>query len=179
MGYAEILLLALALSVDACIVSFSYGLSFTQNRVRNASALALFTGLFQGLMPCLGYYLTSFVKAFISPYAGSIVFTIFMYLGVKFIIDAFKENKPKPVCISLLCLFVIGVATSIDAFSAGITLSLYGNGIIKPAILITLVTFINSCLGFTLGGKLKSMPTKYIEFTAGAMLIILAFKAFI
>lgn len=83
MSYISIILLAIALSIDACVVSFSYGLAFTENRFKNAIRLAACTGLFQGLMPVIGYYLTGFVKSFIEPYAGFIVFAIFTYLGVK------------------------------------------------------------------------------------------------
>ncbi len=177
MTYIEIFLLALALSVDACVVSFSYGLSFNQNRLKNAILLAVFTGLFQGLMPCVGYFLTTFVKSFIAPYADLIVFVIFVFLGLKFIKESFDTDKKSPNCIGLACLFLIGIATSIDAFSAGITLSLYGNSIIKPALLITGITFINSLLGFNLGGKFKNIPTKGLEITAGLILIMLGIKA--
>jgi putative Mn2+ efflux pump MntP len=177
MTYLEIFLLALALSVDACVVSFSYGLLFNQNRLKTAFLLAGFTGFFQGLMPAIGYHLTTFVKSFIAPYASLIVFTIFVFLGVKFIKEALEAKKAKPCCIGLACLFLIGIATSIDAFSAGISLSLYGNHILKPALLITFITFINSLLGFKLGGKLKNMPTKSLEITAGLILIGLGIKA--
>ena len=80
MSHIEIFLLALALSVDAAVVSFSYGLAFTSNRLKNALLLATFTGLFQGIMPCLGYFLTNYVKAYIAPFANLIVFTIFLFL---------------------------------------------------------------------------------------------------
>ena len=79
MTYLEILFLAIALSVDAFVISFSYGLSFNQSRLKNSLLIATFTGVFQGLMPCLGYYLTTFVKSFIQPYANLIVFTIFLF----------------------------------------------------------------------------------------------------
>lgn len=176
MSHLEIFLLALALSIDACVVSFTYGLTFTQNRLKNAIALAVFTGTFQGLMPAIGYKITEFVKAFIEPYAEFIVFAIFMFLGIKFIKEAFDEKK-KPLCIALSCLLLIGIATSIDAFSAGISLSLYGNKILKPALLIALITFTNSALGFWIGGKLRNMPTKILEVFAGIVLILLACKA--
>ncbi len=177
MTYLEIFLLALALSIDACIVSFSYGLSFRHNRVKNALLLASFTGIFQGIMPCLGYFMTSFVKNFIAPYASIIIFTIFVFLGLKFIKEAFDTDKEKQCCICLSCLFMIGIATSIDAFSAGISLSLYGNHILKPAILITIITFTNSLAGFKLGGKLKNLPTKGLEIFAGLILVGLGLKA--
>ena len=177
MTYLEIFLLALALSVDACVVSFTYGLSFKEERIKNALLLACFTGIFQGVMPAIGYYLTNFVKTMIAPYASLIVFTIFIFLGIKFIKEAFDKNKNKPCCISITCLLLIGIATSIDAFSAGISLALYGNLIFKPALLIIIITFINSLLGFSLGGILKNFPSKWLEIIAGMVLIGLGIKA--
>lgn len=179
MSYISIFLLALALSIDACIVSFSYGLKFDKKRIKNALLLASFTGFFQGLMPAIGYFLTGFVREYINPYANLIVFLIFSYLGLKFITEAYQPKEKKELCIDIKCLFLIGIATSIDAFSAGITLSLYGNHILKPALLIALITFINAHLGFFAGGKLKNMPTKNLEIFAGCLLLILAIKAVI
>ncbi len=177
MSYISIILLSLALSVDACVVSFSYGLKFEFQRVKNATLIALFTAAFQGVMPFIGYYLTSYVKAYIQPYASLIVFLIFMYLGVKFIIEAFEKEKMKNLCIDIKCLFLIGIATSIDAFSAGISLSLFGNRILKPVLLISFITLCNSYLGFYAGGKLKYMPTRILEILAGVLLMLLAIKA--
>lgn len=177
MSYLSIFVLAIALSIDACVVSFSYGLTFTQKRLKNALLLASCTGIFQGLMPAIGYYLTNFVKSIIEPYAGLIVFLIFTYLGAKFIIEAFYTKKEKQLCIDLKCLLLVGIATSIDAFSAGITLSLFENHILKPALLIAAVTFCNSILGFSLGDKLKNLPTKALEISSGILLILLGIKA--
>lgn len=177
LSYISIILLAIALSIDACVVSFSYGITFTEKRLKNSLSLAICTGMFQGIMPAIGYYLTGFVKSFIEPYAALIVFLIFTYLGVKVIKEAFDTQNDKPVCIDFKCLLLVGIATSIDAFSAGITLSLFGNHILKPALLIAFVTFANSILGFTLGGKLKNLPTKGLEIFAGILLIILGVKA--
>ncbi len=177
MSYFSIFILALALSIDACVVSFSYGLKYEKERIKNSLLLSVFTGFFQGIMPVVGYLLTNTVKIYIQPYAGLIVFLIFSYLGFKFVIEAFKPIEKKDLCISLKCLFLIGIATSIDAFSSGITLSLYGNRIIKPAMLIALITFINSNIGFYTGGKLKLLPSKYLEIFSGLLLIFLAVKA--
>ena len=177
MSYIEIFLLALALSIDACVVSFSYGLVFNEKKMKNSMLLACSTGFFQGVMPVIGYFLTGFVKSFIEPFAGLIVFLIFTYLGVKFIMEAFEKHKEKPLCIDVKCLILVGVATSIDAFSAGISLALFGNKILKPSILIALVTFFNSFLGFYLGGKLKHLPTKSLEIFSGVLLILLGIKA--
>ena len=177
LSYLSIILLAIALSIDACAVSFSYGLVFNQNRLKNSLSLAVCTGLFQGVMPVIGYFITDFVKSFIEPYSAFIVFAIFTYLGIKFIKEAFEEEKEKQLCIDFKCLLLVGIATSIDAFSAGISLSLYGNKILKPALLIAFVTFINSFIGFHTGGKLKHMPVKNLEIFAGVVLIFLGIKA--
>lgn len=177
MSFVEILLLSIALSIDACVVSFSYGLMFSQERFRNSLLLALFTGIFQGIMPAIGYFLTNFVKLYIQPYAKFIVFVIFAYLGFKFILEALEKNNNKVLCIDLKCLLGIGFATSIDAFSAGISLSLYGNSILGPALLIAVITFLNSNIGFWVGGKLKHLPTKILEIIAGVLLISLGVNA--
>lgn len=177
MTYFEIILLALALSVDACVVSFSYGLCFEKGKTVSVP-LAVSTGLFQAIMPVLGYFLAFLVKDYISPFSKIIIFTIFVFLGIKFIKESFEEKK-EPKCIDFMCLILIGIATSIDAFSAGISLLLYGNHIIKPAILIGFVTFINSMLGFWIGNHCKKLPSRVLEIFAGAILILLGIKAFI
>ena len=178
MSYWSIILLAIALSIDACVVSFSYGLTFKHLRRLNCILLASFTSVFQALMPIIGYYLTNLVKIYITPFADLIVFLIFTYLGIKFIKDAFEPRKEKKLCLDFTCLLLVGIATSIDAFSAGISLSLYGNKILKPALLIGLITYTNSTLGFIAGGKLKKLDTKYLEIFAGIILIVLGMKAF-
>ncbi len=177
MSFFDIIILAIALSIDACVISFSYGLLFEKEKRKNALLLASFTGFFQGLMPVLGYFLTEFVRYYIQPFAKYIVFFIFVYLGIKFIIEALQKEKVKQLCLDLKCLFLIGIATSIDAFSAGISLSLFGNHILKPAILIAIVTFINSIIGFIGGYTLKLLPTKILEILAGILLISLGIKA--
>lgn len=178
MTYFAIVMLAFALSVDACVVSFSYGLSFKTERRKNLVLLSVFTSVFQGLMPVISYFLTGFVKSFILPYSNLIIFLIFTYLGIKFIYEA-NHKKEKEYCIDLKCLFLIGIATSIDAFSAGISLSLMGNHILKPALLIAFVTFVNSALGFWLGGKTRHLPSKALEIIAGLLLIWLGIKAIV
>ncbi len=176
MSYIEIFMLAIALSIDACVVSFSYGLKYDKERLKNAFLLSSFTGIFQGIMPVIGYFLTYFVKIYIAPYSSLIIFLIFSYLGFKFITEAFQPKAKKELCINLKCLILIGIATSLDAFSAGITLSLYGNNILKPAILIAIITFLNSNLGFFTGGKIKHLSTKYLEIIAGLILLGLGIK---
>ena len=179
MSSIEILILAFALSIDACVVSFSYGLC-TQTRKRiTALALALTTGCFQGFMPVIGYYFTNAIKNFIQPYAKWIVFIIFMYLGITFIKEAFKHEDNQALCVNWKTLLLIGIATSIDAFSAGITLSLTESPLIFSAITIGIVTFANSSFGFASGFCLKRFNSKSLEIFGGVLLLALAIKSLI
>ena len=179
MNSIEILLLAYALSIDAFVVSFSYGILSLANPVKNRILISLFTGGGQLLMPIAGYYFASLILNYIAPYAKFIVFAIFTFLGIKFIKEAFDKKTDKPVCIGIACLFLLGLATSIDAFSAGVSLLLSKNTIWKPALLIGVVTLINSNIGFLIGEKLRVMPVKYIEILAGLILVIMGINAII
>lgn len=177
MSYIEIIFLAFALSVDACIISFTYGTCFEKERIKNGLLLASSTSFFQALMPVIGYFLTTFVREYIMPFADIIIFTIFVCLGIKFIKEAFEKKEKRPLCISVTCLLLIGIATSIDAFSAGISLSLFGNRILKPAVLIGIVTFINSSIGFSMGKLCKYISKKTMTVSAGLILIVLGINA--
>ena len=178
MNLIDILVLAFALSVDACAVSFAYGMCFREKRVKNSLNLAGFCGVFQGLMPIIGYFaLTSFVDK-LEPFSKWIIFTIFLLLGLNFIKDAIKnECEETQKCLDLKCLFAVAVATSIDALAAGAGIALTKAGIFKPAIIIALITFINSLAGFWFGNILKNFPVRILKFFAAGLLILLAVKS--
>ena len=177
MGLIELILLALAMSIDACVVSLGYGLVIENNKRTTSLLLASFTGFFQFLMPILGYYFASILQKYIEAFASYIVFAIFAYLGIKFIKEAFDKDKSTPKCLGVGCLFMLAVATSIDAFSSGISLLLSGNRILFPAVLIGVVTFINSLFGFWGGFVFKGGSSFYLEIAGGVILLGLGVKA--
>ncbi len=177
MNYTDIFLLAVALSVDACIVSFSYGLCITTKKRLSSFLLAITTGIFQAVMPILGYLFADVIKTFIEPYSKWIVFLIFMYLGVTFIIESMKNEPAKKLCVTVPALFLVGVATSIDAFSAGITLLLTGSPLLSSVLLIGLITFIDSLIGFWSAYGLKLFNKRLFEIAGGVILIFLAVKS--
>ena len=179
MSYISIILLAIALSIDACVVSFSYGLAFTENRFKNAIRLAACTGLFQGLMPVIGYYLTGFVKSFIEPYAGFIVFAIFTYLGVKFIKEAFEKEKEKQLCIDLKCLLLVGIATSIDALAVGVSFAAMNVNIFIAVSIIAAITFACSMIAVLIGKKCGDFLNQKAELFGGCILILIGLKIFL
>ena len=177
MSLITIILLAIALSIDACVVSFAHGLVLPDKKVRNSLMLALFTGAAQGIMPTIGYFSTQIIYKYVAPASKWLVFAIFMYLGIKFIQEAFEKNKEVQLCLSFQCLFMIAIATSIDALAAGISISLTKTAILLPACLIACTTFLFALVGYWSGCCLKRVSTKYLEIFAGLILIILALKS--
>lgn len=181
MSIQEIFILGIALALDALIVSFSYGLMLS-DKFKNALKLGLFFGFFQFLMPILGWYFTGVIYGMLYKYSKWIVFFIFMYLGVKFLFDAFneKENEKKYIdCISLLCLISLSFATSIDAFAAGISLKFININIYYVSVLIGIITLVLSVTGFFSSLLLKKINPVYLEFAGAFMFIFLAIKSLI
>ena len=181
MNIVDIIILAIALSIDACVVSFSNGLVFTQNKRLNSVILAFSVGFFQFLMPVIGFFAAQTVSKYVEPFDHWIVFGIFIILGAKFIKDALEkgngEKEEKIEC--FMCfkyIFLVSVATSIDALGAGVSIAFTGSKILVPAIIIGVITFVNSLLGFWSGYLFKKFPTKNLEIASGLILIALAFK---
>ena len=130
MSLIEIIFIGIALSIDVFVVSFAHGLALPEKKIKNAFLLAVFTSVAQGMMPLIGYFCTQPVYKYVSTSSKYIVFAIFMYLGIKFIKEAFDNEKEVIVCLTLSCLLMIAFATSIDALGAGFSLRFYQVSII-------------------------------------------------
>ena len=135
--------------------------------------------MFQGIMPIIGYFILTSYTDLLEPFSKWIVFTIFLLLGLNIIKEAIKSECEELKCLDLKCLFAIAIATSIDALAAGAGLALEKVSILKASLLIAVVTFINTLLGFWEGNTLKKFPTKILKIFAGLLLILLAIKALI
>ena len=178
MSNFEVLVLAIALAIDAMLVSFSYGLIIDEKKLLNAFLLAFAFGLFQFLMPVLGYYLTDIFYDNLAVYSKWIVFSIFIFLGLKFLKSAFeKKEEVKIICISFFCLLCLAIATSIDALGAGISIKLLNVKPYYPSCVIGIVTFILSISGFYIANVFKKLPSRPVEVFGALLLIYLALKA--
>lgn len=181
MSIFDIIVLAIALSIDACVVSFSQGLVFTYNRVKNSLLLAFAVGFFQFLMPLIGASMAFTVHKYVEPIAPWIVFVIFVVLGIKFIKDAFKEEEQEKLVCNLCFKYIlaVAVATSIDALAAGVTIYFSGVKVFVPAVIIGIITFVNSLLGFWSGQVFKKFPSRNLEIASGMILIFLGVKVLV
>lgn len=179
MNLIDMILLGLALGVDCLIASFSQGLIFKSDRIKNSLSLAVIMGLFQGGMPVIGYIGTNYIYAYITRFSKWIVFGIFLTLGIKFITEAFNKKRNQVQCIGLKCLLGLGFATSIDALVAGASIRLTGTNLFLSVLIVGLCSFLMSIAGFWSGNTMKNIPSKYLEISGGIILVLLALKALI
>lgn len=169
MDLLSIILIALALSMDAFAVSVATGLQET----KHAYEMSFSFGFFQAVMPILGWLAGSYVRSTISSFDHWIAFAILSAIGIKMI---YEEKKIAHIRIDKYTIFLLSIATSIDAFAIGITLSFIGLQILLPAIIIGMVTFFVCLLGFLIAGKIKVRKAKV---AGGIILIFLAIKILI
>lgn len=178
----EIIVLGCSLAVDATAISITNGLVYQKLTKKRALLSSLLFGLFQGLMPILGYYLMSLtslntsVKDYIEKIDHWVAFGLLVLLGGKMIIDGIKENVKKKRDIEdsqnenlpIGRIFVQAIATSIDAFAVGI--SLYANqntaslSIWWTVFIIVVITFALSFAGSFFGQKLGHIFKKVAPF---------------
>ena len=129
MPLADLIFLAFALSVDAFVVAFSYGLLIKQKRLSNGIKLSLSTGAGQFLMPVLGFLLTGSVHRYIAAWDHWLGFAVFTFLGVNVLREGWnhrneEEDMPHVTSLTFPTLMAVGIATSIDALVAGVSIYL-------------------------------------------------------
>jgi putative Mn2+ efflux pump MntP len=168
-----LLVIAVGLSMDAFAVSVASGFSIRPLRPRDALKMALFFGGFQALMPALGWLAGISFRSYIEGFDHWVTFGLLTFVGGKMIYEAFtmekEERLTEPPCNSLL--FVLAVATSLDALAVGLGLAVLKNDIIVPALVIGLVTFVICFIGVYLGHRFGHFFESKVEAVGGVVLI--------
>ncbi len=180
MSWWSILIIAVGLALDAFAVSVGSGIAIRQMRLRHAMRIAVFFGIFQAVMPILGWAGGFFARAWIADYDHFIAFGLLAFIGSKMILDALRHGEEKTFNpLDIYVLFTLAIATSIDAFAVGLTLSLLNVHIIGPALIIGLVTFLLSLGGVYLGDRIGHLFENKLEITGGLILIGIGAKILI
>lgn len=183
MDLITLFLLALALATDAFAISVSLGLAFKPFKNFYAIYSSASFGLFQGIMPLLGFLSSITFKDFIDKYSSYIAFVLLFFIGAKMIYEAHKEikneNEEINYSFSFKNIFVLSIATSIDAFASGISLAMLNVNIIIASLFIAIVTFILCVFGFYFGKKIGSIFQNKAQILGGIVLIAIAFKSLI
>ena len=180
MGFLELLLLAIGLSMDAFAVSVCKGLSMKKATLREGSICGVWFGGFQALMPLIGFFLGTLFAGVIEAFDHWVAFGLLLIIGINMLKEAFSKDcdcEGHDADLSVKTMFVMAVATSIDALAVGISLAMAGNVNIFAAIaLIGVTTFALSTAGVKIGNVFGSRFEAKAQIAGGAILILLGVK---
>lgn len=181
MGFLDTLLVGIGLSMDASAVCMTNGIVYSDTPLRKTLAQPLFFGIFQALMPLIGYYTSSIFAMFISKHSGVVVFLILGVIGAKMIYNGFCDSDKrccsKKGSLTRRTLFFQAFATSIDAFAVGVGLGAMQAAIATSALIIGIVTALCCLIAIWLGKKIGFFLGNKAEILGGLILIGIGIKA--
>ena len=182
MGFVELFLIGVGLSMDAFAVSICKGLGMKRLNKGQALVIGLFFGGFQALMPFIGWALGTQLADFITPIDHWIAFILLALIGGKMLFDAFRGDdegeagEPKDTRLDLKELLMLAIATSIDALAVGITFAFLGVNIVLAIAVIGVTTFALSVVGVAVGHAFGARYEKGATIAGGIVLILIGCK---
>ncbi len=179
MGIIELVLIAVGLSMDAFAVSVCKGIKITKLKYSHIFVIALFFGVFQMLMPLLGWLLGKQFEEYIVSFDHWIAFVLLAFIGGKMLFEAFRGREEETVgtdSLDLKELTVLAVATSIDALAVGITFAFMKVSILPSVSLIGVTTFLFCSVGVFIGHRFGAVFGNKSEIFGGIILILIGLK---
>lgn len=183
MGIGELFLLAVGLSMDAFAVSVCKGLAMKKATLKAEATCGLWFGGFQALMPTVGFFLGALFADAIEAFDHWVAFALLAIIGINMLKEALEkkdesgDNPEKDADLSVKTMFLMAVATSIDALAVGISLAMVGSvNIWLAAAFIGICTCLLSALGVKIGNVFGSRYEKKAELAGGVILILLGVK---
>ncbi len=176
MSILSILGIAVALAMDAFAVSIAVGISLKQISARQTFRLSWHFGLFQALMPVLGWWVGSAVQSVVQNWAHWIAFGLLAAVGSNMLREAIQfdqeNDNPRKDSTKGITMVILSIATSIDALAVGFSMSMLKLSIITPAIVIGIVAAAFTIVGMHLGKKVASFKrlSVYAELLGGVVL---------
>ena len=176
MGFLGILLLGIGLSMDAFAVSVCKGLAVRRADVKTALVCGAWFGFFQMLMPLIGYLLGQQFERFITTFAPWIAFLLLVLIGINMIRESFGEGEKCSDSIKFKEMFVLAIATSIDALAVGVSFAFLQVKIVPAISFIGATTFVLSMIGVKMGNVFGSRYRSKAELAGGIILILIGLK---
>ena len=177
MNFLTLLSLAIALSMDAFSVSICKGLTTKKFSVKTAVLCGFWFGGFQALMPLIGYFLGAQFESIITSIDHWIAFGLLFLIGANMIREAFNEEKDENSSQNdVKTMFLLAVATSIDALAIGVTFAFLQVEIWTAILIIGITTFIFSFAGVAIGNFFGSKYSKPASIIGGVILILIGIK---
>ena len=177
----EMTALGVGLAMDATAVSMTNGMSVKNIRKKEAFLIASTFGIFQGIMPFIGYFTGALLSEYISRIDHWIALLLLAYIGGKMIFEAVSKNDDVvPIrSLSIKSLFIQAVSTSIDALAVGVSLAALHAPIIKSCTVIAVTTFLLSFIAVFIGKRFGDLLGQKAQIVGGALLIGIGLKIFI
>lgn len=180
--FFTLLLMGVGLAMDAFAVSICKGLSMRKVNKKQCLVIGLFFGGFQALMPFIGWVLGSQFEQYITSIDHWIAFILLGFIGGKMVVEAIREKdeavevgKMDPP-LDLKEMFILAIATSIDALAVGITFAFLQVPIVEAVSIIGITTFVISVIGVYVGNFFGNRYKKKAELAGGIILILIGLK---
>ena len=182
MGFTELFLIGIGLSMDAFAVAVCRGLAMKKINYKHALIIALFFGGFQALMPFVGWALGRQFERYIESVDHWIAFGLLVFIGGKMLLDVIRgkeeseEACTEEECLHIKQLFLMAVATSIDALAVGVSFAFLSVHIGKAISIIGCTTFVLSVLGVIIGNNFGNKFQNKATVAGGVILILIGLK---
>ncbi|CBK89104.1 Predicted membrane protein [Faecalitalea cylindroides T2-87] len=181
MDLLSLIFTGIGLAMDASAVSIAKGMSLPNEKNKNyALKLGLAFGIFQGLMPLIGYLAGSTFSGYIQSVDHWVAFILLALIGLNMIKESREEKENEEVSdLSLKVILLLAIATSIDALAVGVSFAFLKVNIMLACSIIAIVTFILSFICVMVGKRLGSLFQKYAEIFGGIILMMIGAKILI
>lgn len=180
--FLELLLIGIGLAMDAFAVSICKGLAMRKVNKKQAVVIGLFFGGFQALMPFIGWALGTQFESYITSIDHWIAFVLLGFIGGKMVVEAVKPEEEEVEIdqmdppLDIKEMFILAIATSIDALAVGITFAFLNYPIVEAISIIGIVTFIISIIGVYVGNFFGNKYKSKAELAGGLILIFIGIK---
>ncbi len=180
MDIVSLFFISVGLAMDTFAVSLTEGVALKQLKIKPIFKVALIFGIFQGMMPLIGWKIGNLFYEKIKNISSVVVFLILLFVGIKMILEArsFSSCETNKDCGKTSNILLLGIATSIDALTIGFSFSLLPNiNIYYSITIIGIVTFVLSGVGVCIGNKVGQLLGAKAEYLGGIILIFIGIKS--
>lgn len=181
MSLTELFFIAVGLSMDAFAVAVCKGLATPKITFKKATWMGLWFGGFQALMPAIGYFVGYRFQEKITAYDHWIAFLLLLFIGGNMIKEALsKDEECTNASLAVKDMFLLAIATSIDALAVGVTFAFLPDVPIVPAVsFIGVITFLLSAIGMKIGNVFGTRYKSKAELAGGIILVLIGAKILI
>ena len=177
MDILKLLFIALSLSMDAFAVSVCKGLDMKKINYAHAAVIGGFFGAFQAVMPLIGWAVGRQFANLVTSLSHWIAFGLLAFIGVKMFVEAFRQDEEEiPEGLDYKELFILAIATSIDALAVGVVFAFEDVKIIPSVLIIGVTTFVLSVIGVAVGNRFGAKYNKGAQIAGGTILVLLGTK---